>query len=148
MNTIDDCRLIDLKKIHRREGNITPAESGVDIPFDIERVYFLYDVPGGESRGGHAHFDLQQLLVSTMGSFDVVVDDGERRNTINLNRAYRGLLIPSMIWREIVNFSSGGICLVLASRIYEEDDYIRDYDEFRRLKHGVEPQRPTVPWRP
>ncbi|HMJ50846.1 MAG TPA: FdtA/QdtA family cupin domain-containing protein [Polyangiaceae bacterium] len=142
MTTIDDCRVIDLKKIHRREGNITPAESGVDVPFDIERVYYLYDVPGGESRGGHAHFELQQLLVSTMGSFDVVIDDGERRKTVNLNRAYRGLLIPSMIWREIVNFSSGGICLVLASHIYEEADYIRDYPMFRNQKHRILELRP------
>ena len=142
MTTIDDCTVIDLKKIHRREGNLTPAESGVDIPFDIERVYYLYDVPGGESRGGHVHFELQQLLVSTMGSFDVVIDDGERRKIVNLNRAYRGLLIPSMIWREIVNFSSGGICLVLASRIYEETDYIRDYETFRNLKHRTAERRP------
>jgi hypothetical protein len=134
VTTIDDCTVIDLKMIHRREGNITAAESGVDVPFDVERVYYLYDVPGGASRGGHAHFQLQQLLVSAMGSFDVVIDDGERRKTVSLNRAYRGLLIPTMLWREIVNFSSGGICLVLASHVYEEDDYIRDYDTFRKLK--------------
>jgi hypothetical protein len=134
MSTIDDCRVIDLRKIDRPEGNITPVEGGVDLPFDIARVYYLYDIPGGESRGGHAHRQLQQLIVSAMGSFDVVLDDGERRKTVTLSRAYQGLLMPRMIWRELVNFSSGGICLVLASMVYEESDYVRDYDAFRQLK--------------
>lgn len=137
MTTIDDCPIIDLPKIHRLEGNITPVTARVEVPFNIARVYYLYDVPGGESRGGHAHFQLQQLLVSVMGSFDVVLDDGRRRKTVTLSRAYKGLLIAPMIWREIVEFSSGGICLALASRVYEETDYIRDYERFVDLKREV-----------
>lgn len=134
MTTVDDCRLIDLPKITARQGNITPVEGNKDIPFDIERVYYLYDVPGGESRGGHAHKKLQQLIVSVMGSFDVILDDGQRKKTVRLDRAYYGLYIPNMIWRELENFSSGGICLVLASLPYDENDYIRDYNEFLRKK--------------
>ena len=136
MTTIDDCKLIDLPKISARQGNITPVEGNKDIPFDIERVYYLYDVPGGESRGGHAHKELQQLIVSVMGSFDVVLNDGQKKKTVTLNRAYYGLYVSKMIWRELENFSSGGICLVLASMPYDEDDYIRDYDEFFTVKRG------------
>ena len=136
MTTVDDCKLIDLPKITARQGNITPVEGNKDILFDIERVYYLYDVPGGESRGGHAHKKLQQLIVSVMGSFDVVLDDGQKKKTVTLNRAYYGLYVPKMIWRELENFSSGGICLVLASMPYDEDDYIRDYDEFFTVKRG------------
>lgn len=136
MTTVDDCKLIDLPKITARQGNITPVEGNKDIPFDIERVYYLYDVPGGESRGGHAHKELQQLIVSVMGSFDVVLDDGQKKKTVTLNRAYYGLYVPKMIWRELENFSSGGICLVLASMPYGEDDYIRDYNLFSKEKHG------------
>ncbi len=136
MTTVDDCELIDLPKISARQGSITPVEGNKDIPFDIERVYYLYDVPGGESRGGHAHKELQQLIVSVMGSFDVVLNDGQKKKTVTLNRAYYGLYVPKMIWRELENFSSGGICLVLASMPYGEDDYIRDYDEFFTVKRG------------
>lgn len=136
MTTVDDCELIDLPKILARQGSITPVEGNKDIPFDIERVYYLYDVPGGESRGGHAHKELQQLIVSVMGSFDVVLNDGQKKKTVTLNRAYYGLYVPKMIWRELENFSSGGICLVLASMPYGEDDYIRDYDEFFTVKRG------------
>ena len=135
MTTVDDCKLIDLPKITARQGNITPVEGAKDIPFDIARVYYLYDVPGGESRGGHAHKELQQLIVSAMGSFDVVLDDGQKKKTVTLNRAYYGLYVPKMIWRELENFSSGGICLVLASMPYSEDDYIRDYNLFLREKY-------------
>ncbi|MDH7599256.1 MAG: FdtA/QdtA family cupin domain-containing protein [Sedimentisphaerales bacterium] len=132
--TIGDCKLIDLPKISERRGAITPIYSGTHVPFDIARVYYLYDVPGGESRGGHAHKELQVLIVSVMGAFDVVLDDGEDRKRVRLDRGYYGLYIPAMIWRELENFSSGGICLVLASMPYDESDYIRDYDTFLKEK--------------
>jgi hypothetical protein len=131
---VEDCRLLELRQIPRREGKITPVEGLRDIPFEIARVYYLYDVPGGESRGGHAHKQLQQLVVSVMGSFDVVLDDGRQRKVVTLNRGYRGLYIPRLIWRELVNFSSGAVCLVLASLPYDEGDYIRDYDAFLEEK--------------
>ncbi len=136
MRTIDDCRIIDLPKISNRRGNITPVEGGSHIPFDIQRVYYLYDVPGGAIRGGHAHKQLQQLVVSAMGAFDVILDDGYKKKTVCLNRAYFGLYIPTMIWRELENFSSGGICLVLASLPYDESDYYRNYDEFLAATRG------------
>lgn len=136
MTTINDCRIIDLPRISARQGNITPVERLKTIPFDIKRVYYLYDVPGGETRGGHAHKGLHQLIVSVMGSFDVILDDGKERKTVSLNRAYYGLYVPPMIWRELENFSSGGICLVLASQLYAEDDYIRDYTLFLNNKHS------------
>ncbi len=134
MSSIDDCRIIDLPRISRNEGSITPIEGGIDVPFEIARVYYLYDVPGGASRGGHAHKDLQQVMVALMGSFDAVLDDGTTRRTFKLDRAYYGLYVPRLIWRELVDFSSGGICAVLASRLYEETEYIRDYEEYRRVK--------------
>ena len=130
VSSIDDCRIIDLPKITNRRGNITPVEGRRDIPFDIERVYYLYDVPGGSTRGGHAHRELEQVLVSVMGAFDVILDDGYTRKTAHLDRAYFGLYIPRMIWRQLENFSSGGICLVLASLPFDEADYYRDYSEF------------------
>ena len=131
--TVHDCKLIDLPKISERKGAITPIYGGEHLPFQIERVYYLYDVPGGESRGGHAHKDLQQLVISVMGAFDVIVDDGLERRRVHLDRAYFGLFIPKMIWRELENFSSGGICLVLASAPYDENDYIRDYQQYLEL---------------
>ena len=136
LTTLDDCRILDLPKISRTEGNITPVEGGTDLPFDIARVYYLYDVPGNEARGAHAHKQLQQLIVSVMGSFDVVLDDGTNRKTVTLNRAYHGLLLPRLIWRELVGFSSGAVVLVLASTSYDPDDYIRDYQEFLDYRHG------------
>ena len=134
MTMIDDCKLIDLRKVTSEQGSLTPVYPGADIPFDIARVYYLYDVPGGATRAGHAHRELHQLIVSVMGSFDVVLDDGSNKRTVRLDRAYFGLYLPNMIWREIVNFSSGGVCLVFASRVYEEADYVRDYDDFAGLK--------------
>lgn len=134
MITIDDCRLIDLPCIGDRNGNITPIYGGQHVPFEIARVYYLYDVPGGAARGGHAHKELQQLIVSVMGAFDVILDDGQRKKTVRLDRAYYGLYMPRMIWRELENFSSGAICLVLASIPYDENDYIRDHDIFLREK--------------
>ena len=137
--TVDDCRLLELPKITRREGSITPIEAGVDVPFPIARVYYLYDTPGGAARGGHAHRELEQLLVAVMGSFRVVLRDGRRQRSVELNRAYQGLHLPRMIWRELEGFSSGAICVVLASLRYDEADYIRGYGEFLALKereHG------------
>jgi hypothetical protein len=129
-----DCRLIELPKIHNRAGNITAINGLAEIPFDIERVYYLYDIPGGAERGGHAHKELQQLIVAASGSFDVLLDDGNNQKVISLNRPYFGLLIVPGIWRELHNFSSGSICLVLASQHYDELDYIRDYKQFKKLK--------------
>ena len=134
MSTIEDCKILELPAIHNRQGNLTPIHSKIDVPFDIKRIYYLYDVPGGAVRGGHAHKELQQLIVSVMGAFDVILDDGSSRKTIHLDRAYQGLYIPKMIWRELENFSSGAICLVLASLTYDEKDYFRDYDEYLRAK--------------
>jgi len=131
---ITDCRLIELPKIHNRAGNITAINGLAEIPFDIERVYYLYDIPGGAERGGHAHKELQQLIVAASGSFDVLLDDGNNQKVISLNRPYFGLLIVPGIWRELHNFSSGSICLVLASQHYDELDYIRDYKQFKKLK--------------
>ncbi|WP_028321881.1 sugar 3,4-ketoisomerase [Desulfatiglans anilini] len=133
MTSINACKVINLPKISERKGAITPIYAGEHVPFEIQRVYYLYDVPGGESRGGHAHKELQQLIVSVMGAFDVILDDGTERRRVHLDRAYYGLYIPQMIWRELENFSSGGICLVLASAPYDEHDYIRDYVEFEQL---------------
>lgn len=134
INTVNNCRILDLDKNHRIKGNITVIENRSIIPFDIERVYYLYDVPGGEERGGHAHKELSQLIVAASGSFDVVLDDGLTKRTITLNRPYQGLYIVPGIWRELVNFSSGSSCLVLASHKYEESDYIREYVDYLNFK--------------
>lgn len=127
---VDACRLIDLPRIGDPRGNLTFVEGGVHVPFQIARVYYLYDVPGGESRGGHAHKNLEQLIVAMSGSFDVVVDDGTRRKTFTLNRSYVGLYLPTLIWRELINFSSGAVCTVMASQRYDESDYYRQYGDF------------------
>ena len=128
--SVSDARLIDLRRIANPRGNLTPIEGGVDVPFDIKRVYYLYDVPGGESRGGHAHRDLEQFIVAASGSFEVVLDDGNDQRSWFLNRSYYGLYLPKMVWRELVNFSSGSVCLVLASAHYDESDYFRSYEDF------------------
>ncbi|MGY1820331.1 sugar 3,4-ketoisomerase [Geodermatophilus sp. SYSU D00079] len=133
------CRLVDLPRITDPRGNLTFIEGGAQIPFDVARVYYLYDVPGGESRGGHAHRELQQLIIAAAGSFDVIVDNGTETARFHLNRSYYGLLVPRMTWRELGNFSSGSVCLVLASTPYSEDDYFRDLEEFlaaRRVEDG------------
>lgn len=124
------CRLVDLPRVSDPRGNLTFVEGGSQVPFDIARVYYLYDVPGGEARGGHAHRSLEQLIVAASGSFEVLVDDGTHTERFFLNRSYTGLYVPPMTWREIDEFSSGSVCLVLASRHYDEADYFRDHAEF------------------
>lgn len=131
---LSGCRIIDLPCItSERKGNITPIYSHEHVPFSISRVYYLYDIPAGSDRGGHAHKKLEQLIVSASGSFNVEVDDGQTKSTINLNRPFYGLYIPRLIWRRLDNFSAGAICLVLASLPYSEDDYIRSHQEFLRF---------------
>jgi hypothetical protein len=125
-----DCRIIDLPRVTDPRGNLTFIEGGRHVPFEIARVYYLYDVPGGAERGGHGHRRLQQLIVAMSGSFDVTIDDGREKRRHHLNRSYYGLYIAPMLWREIDNFSSGSVCLVLASELYDEGDYFRDYDAF------------------
>jgi len=127
---LSDCRIIELPKITDPRGNLTFIEGGRHIPFDIKRVYYLYDVPGGAERGGHAHKALNQLIIAMSGSFDVVLDDGHAKKRFHLNRSYYGLYVCPMLWRELDNFSSGSVCMVLASNIYEESDYYRDYNEY------------------
>ena len=130
--SIADCKLVDLPRINDPRGNLTFIEGGRYIDFDIQRVYYLYDVPGGSERGGHAHKALRQLIVAMSGSFDVHLDDGRNKRTVHLNRSYVGLYVCPMIWRELDNFSSGSVCMVLASNRYDESDYFRQYDEFLR----------------
>lgn len=132
---IYDCSMLEIDKHHNDKGNISVVENAKTIPFEVKRVYYLYDVPGGESRGGHAHRELQQFIVAASGSFDVTVDDGELKRTFTINRPYRGLLVVAGIWRELDNFSSGSVCLVLASTEFSESDYIRDYNEFKKYKN-------------
>ena len=129
--------MLDLPRIVQPgHGSITPVEGGKDVPFTIARVYYLYDVPGGEARGGHAHKELEQVIVAAMGSFEVEVDDGSHKKTFTLNRSYHGFYLPRMIWRELRNFSSGAICLVLASQLYKEEEYLRDYSEFIEYRNS------------
>ena len=129
-HTYVDCRIIGLPQVHDPRGNLTFIEGGRHVPFEIRRVYYLYDVPGGAERGGHAHRELQQLVIAMSGSFDVILDDGYIRQRFHLNRSYYGLYIRTMVWREIDNFSSGSVCMVLASNYYDETDYYRDYKDF------------------
>ncbi len=131
-NSVYNCVILPLRKINNRAGNITIIEGEQIIPFDVKRIYYLYDIPGGESRGGHAHIGLTQLIVAASGAFDVLLDDGINKKIVTLNRPDYGLLVVPGIWRELMEFSSGSICLVLASHKYDESDYIRNNDDFKK----------------
>jgi len=133
---LDDCKIIDLPRILDPRGNLTFIEHNRHVPFAFKRVFYLYDVPGGESRGGHTQKVQHQFLIAASGSFDVILDDGINKKTVTLNRSYYGLYLPPMIWRELDNFSSGSVCLVLTSGFYDADDYIRDYEEYVRIKQS------------
>lgn len=135
ISSVDDCSVIKLNKIQERSGNITIVENFKNIPFKVKRVYYLYDIPGGAERGGHAHKNLYQLIVGASGSFNVTLDDGNNKKMINLNRPDSGILIVPGIWRELNEFSSGAVCLVLASEKYNEEDYIRNYIQFKKIKN-------------
>jgi hypothetical protein len=132
--TVFDCSLLQLPQNFSIKGKITSVNNQVEAPFEIQRVYYLYDVPGGESRGGHGHLELQQLIIAASGSFDLIVDDGKIKRTFQLNRPNSAVYMPPGLWRELANFSSGSICLVLASTLYNEADYIRNYQEFKNYK--------------
>jgi hypothetical protein len=135
--SVATCRVIEFPVVQDQRGNLTFIEGGEHVPFEIKRVYYLYDVPGGATRAGHAHRELEQVLIAASGSFDVTVDDGTSRDTVTLNRSYFGLYVPNYIWREVVNFSSGAVCLVLASEHFEEADYFRSYDTFLDAARGA-----------
>jgi dTDP-4-dehydrorhamnose 3,5-epimerase-like enzyme len=134
--SLNECKLIELPKISDPRGNLTFVEGGKHIPFEIKRIYYLYDVPGGAHRAGHAHKILHQVLVALSGSFDITVDNGLSRTKFHLNRSYQGLYIPAMVWRDIDNFSSGAVCLALASTVYDESEYYREYETFLRAVQG------------
>ena len=134
MKSVDDVEIIQLPRILDERGNLSVAEQFNHVPFEIKRVYWLYDVPGGESRGSHAHKTLSQLIIAASGSFRVTLDDGKNKRSFFLNRPYQGLLVPPGFWRDLEDFSSGSVCMVLASEVYKEEDYIREYDEFLKFR--------------
>lgn len=134
-SSVYDCHVLPLSKINNPAGNITIVEGEQNIPFNIRRIYYLYDIPGGESRGGHAHKELTQLIVAASGSFEVLLDDGINKKIVRLNRPNFGLFVVPGIWRELFEFSSGSVCLVLASHKYDENDYLREYDYFKEYKY-------------
>jgi len=136
-NNIFDCSVIELSKIHNRAGNITSVTNGKNIPFDIKRVFYIYDIPGGEDRGANAHMECHQFLIAASGSFEIELNDGKTKRTVSLNRPYFGLHIPPGIWAAEKGFSSGSVCLVLTSHKYDKDDYIRDYDKYLELKTSI-----------
>lgn len=135
--SVYDCSIVELRRISMRQGNITPVEGCKDLPFDVKRVFYSYDIPGGESRGAHAHKECHQLLVAASGAFEVLLDDGLNKRTVLLNRPYYGLHVPPGIWAAEQGFSSGSICLVLASHGYDAGDYIRDYQEFLKYRNLI-----------
>jgi hypothetical protein len=137
MTSIDDCTIRELPRIPDPRGSLTFVEGGRHVPFDVKRVFFIYDVPTGESRGGHAHRKLQELVICLAGSFDVELDDGASRRMVHLNRPWMGLYVPPMIWAAEINFDPGSVCLVLASELYDEGDYLYDYGEYAALKRGL-----------
>jgi len=130
-------KTINLPKINDNRGNLSFIEGDIHIPFGIKRAYYLYDIPGGAERGGHAHYNLQQLIIPLAGSFDIYLDDGKNQETVSMNRAYMGLIIEKMVWRELKNFSSGAVCLCLASDIYRPEDYIHKYSDFIQIKNNI-----------
>ncbi|HEV2421510.1 MAG TPA: FdtA/QdtA family cupin domain-containing protein [Candidatus Acidoferrales bacterium] len=132
--SLADCRILDFPRVNDPRGNLTFIEGGRHVPFEIKRVYYLYDVPGGAERGGHAHKDLHQLIIAMSGSFDVILNDGAQQKRFHLNRSYFGLYVCPMIWRELDNFSSGSVCMVLASNLYDEGDYYRDFQSFVKAR--------------
>ncbi len=134
MPTVFDCSLYQLEKNHEEQGNLTYVYNSIHVPFDVKRVYYLYDVPGGESRGAHAHRELEQLIIAVSGSFTVTLDDGNCKRSFFLNRPYQGLYVKSGMWRTLEDFSSGAVCMVLASDVYKASDYIRSYDEFVQFR--------------
>ena len=134
--SVYDCSIIELPRIQNRAGNITPVSNSQEVPFDVKRVFYIYDIPGGEDRGAHAHKECHQFLIAASGSFEIEVNDGKTKRTVMLNRPYYGLHIPPGIWASEKSFSSGAICLVLASHAYDEADYIREYDNFINFKNG------------
>ena len=136
MTTIHDAKILDITKVHDTRGNLSVIEENT-IPFEMKRVYYLYDIPSGGRRGGHSHINCQELLVALSGSFDVILNDGSEQKTVTLNKPNQGLLIPNGIWRELENFSSGSVCLVLASEVFIEEDYIRKFEEFRLSKNRI-----------
>jgi dTDP-4-dehydrorhamnose 3,5-epimerase-like enzyme len=136
MTSIHDCKVLDITKVHDTRGNLSVIQ-GEAIPFEMKRVYYLYDIPSGGRRGGHSHKNQLEFLVALSGSFDVILNDGNEQKTVTLNKPNVGLLIPNAIWRELENFSSGSVCLVLASDVFEEEDYIRDFGEYKLSKNGV-----------
>ena len=133
-STVSNCSIIDLSKEHTNAGNLTVVENDNNNSFEVKRIYYLYDVPGGEERGGHAHYELEQYIIAASGSFDVILDDGINKKKFNLNRPHLALHVVPGLWRELNNFSSGSICLVLASEKYDENDYIRNFNDFIKLK--------------
>lgn len=141
MTQMADVKLVVLPRIHDPRGNLTFIEGNQHIPFSIQRVYYLYDVPGGATRGGHAHKELQQLIIAASGSFDVILDDGSERRKYTLNRPNMGLYIPQLVWRELENFSSGSVCLVMASLPYSEDDYYREFQDFKNAAQSQQNKR-------
>ncbi|MDQ3935581.1 MAG: FdtA/QdtA family cupin domain-containing protein [Actinomycetota bacterium] len=133
---VEDCRLIEFPKVHDPRGNLTFVEGGRHVPFAIRRAYWIYGVPGGEKRGGHAYRELHEVVIALSGSFEVHLDDGSRRNTYLLNRGYVGLYVPNMIWRELESFSTNAVCLILASEPYAESDYVRDLGDFLAMQRA------------
>ena len=133
--SVFDCTMVELDKHHSdREGNLTVVENSLTLPFDVKRVYYLYDIPGGEGRGAHAHRELEQLIIAASGSFTVTLDDGKCKRSFFLNRPYQGLYVKPGLWRDLVDFSSGSVAMVLASEVYQKEDYIRDYGEFLKFR--------------
>lgn len=134
--SVFDCSIVEFDRHHsNRKGNLSVVENGKTLPFDVKRVYYIYDVPSGESRGAHAHRELEQLIIAASGSFTITLDDGNSKRTFFLNRPYQGLYIKPGLWRDLGDFSSGAVALVLASEVYQKEDYIRDYEEFLNFRH-------------